>query len=451
MIRVRGITEMAAVFPFRGIFYNPAKVGHLADVVTPPYDVISEADRRMYHDRHPLNIVRLILNNNTTGSPPDLWSAAAADCFQTWRSEDVLIKETSPVLYLTALDFPFESGITARYGFIARVGLEPFEKGIILPHEQTFSRIKSERLTLMKACHTNFSPIFSLYSDHDNRIIEAMRAAAGGNRPDIDFLDEAGQRHRLWRISDGEVHRFISEQMETRRIFIADGHHRYETALDYRQWLSQNDPDLPQEHPSSSVMMSLCSMEDPGLMILPAHRIVNGLQDSAVSTIIQKSEAYFDIAAIPFHGTDREEAWADIMGKLQSGASRNTIGVYKKDDPNVFILKLKPGIMALKFGKVLSAPLLDLDVIVLTHLLLMDILGFDKEALDDDKRIHYSSREKDAIEAVSSGKSDIAFILNPTKIDQVQQIAQDGLIMPRKATYFYPKVITGLIINDLVD
>ena len=160
---------------------------------------------------------------------------------------------------------------------------------------------------------------------------------------------------------------------------------------------------------------------------------------------IEKLECYEDCIDLC------EKALADIMGRLQSGGSKNTIGVYKKDDPNIYILTLKPGIMALKFANALPAPLLDLDVIVLTHLLLIDILGFDKDRLDNDKLIRYSSREETAIEAVSSGQSDIAFILNPTKIDQVRRIAQEGLIMPRKATYFYPKVITGLIINDLVD
>ncbi|MEE8398354.1 MAG: DUF1015 domain-containing protein [Desulfobacterales bacterium] len=442
---------MAAISPFRGIFYNPTKIHHLADVVTPPYDVISESQRLMYQDRHPQNIIRLILNNGRTDTHPEAWARQAADHFQTWRSERALIRDTSPAVYFTALDFPFGSGIATRYGLIARVGLEPFEKGIILPHEQTFSQIKSERLALMKACHANFSPVFSLYSDPDSHIIGALKTAVGKNQPDIDFSDEIDQRHRLWRISDEDVHGFISEQMETKRIFIADGHHRYETALDYRQSLSRDHPGLPVEHPSNSIMMSLCNMEDPGLVILPAHRIVNSLKEAQVSTVVEKSSQYFDVATIPFPEPSRKEAVVEVVSRLQSGASANTIGVYRKDDPNIYILTLKPGTMDLKFGKTLAAPLLDLDVIVLTHLLLMDILGFDKNRLDNDKLIHYSSREELAIEAVSSGRSDIAFILNPTKIDQVQRIAVEGLVMPRKATYFYPKVVTGLVINDLVD
>ena len=440
---------MAEIIPFRGIFYNPDKIHDLADVVTPPYDIISKQEQHNFYKRHPHNIIRLILNrkteNDTSENNPH---TRAADFFNKWLSENVLLRDKSPALYLTSVEFPSENKTITRFGLIALVGLEPFEKGIILPHEKTFSKIKSERLDLMKACHANFSPIFSLYSDQKN-ILGSLKDAALNKTPDINFTDNKDQRHRLWRITDTTVHRYISSVMKEKRLFIADGHHRYETALNYRNWVSNNNPDFSTDHPANYVMMYLSSMEDPGLIILPAHRMLTGIQDSVLAAFIQKIRNYFDITTISFKEREREKAQAEFISTLKSNNSKNIIGVFMKDRPEFYLLTLKPNVMEEMFGDEFSDSLRNLDVTVLTRLIFIEILGFDQSMLDDEKIIAYSSSTIEAIDRVASDECDIAFILNPTKISQVRNIAEEGLIMPRKSTYFYPKVITGQVLNGL--
>jgi uncharacterized protein (DUF1015 family) len=213
--------------------------------------------------------------------------------------------------------------------------------------------------------------------------------------------------------------------------------------------VSQNNSDFSSGHPANYVMMYLSSMEDPGLTILPAHRILKGIEDSAISSFVNKTEEYFDIKTIPFHENGFQTSLAKLTRSLKLNASKNAIAVFKKDSRKFYLLTLKPNIMKQKFGNELPASMQNLDVIVLTRIIFMEILGFDQHRLDDEKLITYSSREEPAIDAVISGDCDITFLLNPTKIEQVRRIAEEGLIMPRKATYFYPKVITGLVLNRL--
>ncbi|HPA15224.1 MAG TPA: DUF1015 domain-containing protein [Desulfobacterales bacterium] len=440
---------MAKVIPFRGILYNPDKIGDLSDVVAPPYDVISKQDQQNFYDRHPNNIIRLILGKTTEfDTVENNVHTRAAAFYKKWLSDKILLKDKSPAFYLTSVDFSLENKAVSRYGLIARVGLEPFDTGVVLPHEKTFSQIKSERLELMKTCHANFSPIFSLYSDRNN-ILGTLKEAALKNPPDIDLLDHQDRRHRLWRITDPSVHRYVTDAMGNRTLFIADGHHRYETALNYKERVSRDNPGFSDDHPANYIMMCLCSMEDPGLVILPAHRMLTNIQESVLSKFIRKAEKYFDIRSIPFEKNGREKSQAEFISDLRSGGKKNTIGAFLKGCSKFFLLTLKPNLMEQRFGDEIPESLRKLDVTVLTRLILVEILGFDNSRLDNEKQIAYSSTEKEAIEAVASGRCDITFILNPTKIEQVRDIAKTGLTMPRKSTYFYPKVITGQVLNDL--
>jgi len=401
---------MAEIIPFRGILYNPSKIDNMANVVAPPFDIISEQEQLEYHESHPNNIIRLTLgktyeNDTSTNNR----YTRASDCFNKWLSENILEQDEKSAFYLTAHEFPFENKPITRYGLITLVGLEPFEKGIVLPHEKTFSKVRSQRLELIKECKANLSAIFSLYSDKKNQILNTLKDAISNKTPDLDFTDYNSHKHRLWRITDKAVRQYIAEALKEKTIFIADGHHRYETALNYREWLSTNDPNFNSSHPANYVMMHLCSMEDPGLIILPAHRMFNKVPASLRETFI----------------------------------------LFMKDCPELYLLVLKPGVMEKMFGDELPEALRNIDVTVLTRLILMELLGFDQARLDNEKLIAYSSIAEDAVDAIAAGRHDITFILNPTKIQQVRNIAEAGLIMPRKATYFFPKVITGQAINKL--
>ena len=441
---------MAEVIPFKGILYNTRKINNLADVTAPPFDVISEQEQIRFHERHPQNIIRLTLGKITENdTPTDNRYTRAADCLNRWFSDDIMLLDQEPALYLTSMEFLADGNRVTRYGLIALIRLEPFEKGIVLPHEKTFSKVKSERLELMKACHANLSPIFSLFSDEENRIYNKLKDAIDDKSADIVFTDNAGQKHQLWRITDHSVHQYISDALKDKKIFIADGHHRYETALNYRDWLSARTSNFNGNHPANYVMMYLCSMEDPGLVILPAHRLLNEIPVETRESLIHKTKDYFDIITIPYNDEHHKENLSQFISILKSNASKHCIGVCMKDCPELYLLILKPNVMENMFGDELPGVLRNIDVTVLTRLIFMEVLGFDQARLDNERLIAYSSIAEEAIDTVFAGKHDIAFILNPTKIQQVRDIANSGLIMPRKATYFFPKVITGQVMNSL--
>jgi uncharacterized protein (DUF1015 family) len=442
---------MAHVIPFKGILYNTRKIRDLADVVAPPFDVISEQEQKAFHQRHPQNIIRLTLGVITeTDTPENNRYTRASKCLNQWLSDGFLVFDEEPAFYFTSVEFLIDGKWVTRYGLIALIGLEPFEKGIVVPHEKTFPKVKSERLELMKTCHANFSPIFSLFSDEKNEIFNTLKHAVRDKAADILFTDQNEQKHSLWRITDPVVHGAVSDGLKDKKIFIADGHHRYETALNYRDWMSSRMPGLDGDHPANYVMMYLSSMEDPGLVILPAHRLLKEVPVESRESFIPKAKEFFDIITLPYSNTRHKEGYAQFISFLKSNASKHCIGACLKDRPELYLLILKPGVMEYMYGHELPEALINIDVTILARLVFTEILGFDQARIDNDRLIAYSSIEREAVNAVVEGKHDIAFILNPTKIQQVRDIAEAGLIMPHKATYFFPKVITGQVINSLL-
>jgi uncharacterized protein (DUF1015 family) len=436
---------MAEISPFRGICYNRDKIDDLADVLTPPYDVISPIEQEQFYNRHPKNVVRLDFGKTTEiDTPTNNRYTRAADFFEQWRAEGTLLRDESPSLYFTTVDFSVDGAPLTRYGLIARVGIEPFEKKIILPHERTFSKVKSERLELMKSSRANFSPIFGLYTDTGS-ILQMIKQAIKNETARSDFIDDKGHRHRMWQISDPAVCRHFTDAFQDKQLFIADGHHRYETALNYRNWLSETLPGFNGNHPANGIMMYLCSMNDPGLTILPAHRILHGVDEALCVSFINKATDYFQVTSFPFDASGQTA----LLSELHDNSPKTKIGVFIKNHPDAYLLSLKSDVMDRLFGSEIPPALRDLDVTVLTRLVFMKLLDFDEMRLDNEKSIAYSSIETEAIDAVSAGGGELAFILNPTSIDQVRTVAEQGLIMPRKSTYFYPKVITGQVLNSL--
>jgi len=439
---------MAEIYPFRGVLYNPECVTDMAEVVTPPYDVISPKEQEAFYQRHANNVIRLILGKAQPGDagPSDIHNRAA-DYFRQWMETGILVQDDTPAFYVTSVTFTAGDQRIIRYGVIGCVRLEPFEKGIVLPHERTFSKVKTERLLLMQACHTNFSPIFGLYADDKgilNRLIEASRNQA----PDLDFIDNQGLGHKLWRITDQGIQAQVTSAFKDQCIYIADGHHRYETALNYRNWVSENTPDFDENHPANFVMMSLSSMKDPGMVILPAHRLLKELPVDAMDSLLDRAKAYFEVLSYSTE-SGLNAALSAFDAALVENADHHAIGVYIKCQNALNVLILKDGLMKEMFADEFPEALRDLDVTVLTRLLMMEVLGFDQNRLDDAAKIGYATTTQAAVQAVQEDQADVAFILNPTKIEQVQKVSQQGLIMPRKSTYFYPKVGSGMVINLL--
>lgn len=439
---------MAEVKPFKGVLYNSKQINDLAEVIAPPYDVISSSYRDDLYQRHPNNVIRLILGKS---EPEDTdvndLHKRSANHFRQWLANDILIHDSAEAFYLTNVEFNVGNSRVTRYGIIGLVRLEPFDKGVVLPHERTFSKVKSERLNLMKHSRANYCSIFGLYSDREG-ILDRVKAAVDSKTADMDVTDDQGARHKLWRLTDSRSLKDIQTALASKTIYIADGHHRYETALNYRQWLKENDPEFDDRHPANYVMMSLSSLEDPGMVIFPAHRLVKDVPEEATASLISKLKDFFNIQSFSKNqGLPMALLKADAA--LEANKHRNAFMVYMKDDNAIHVLVLKEGVMQERYGSKLPEPLLDLDVTVLTRLIMMDLLDFDKAWLDDATKISYRTTSQDAVDAVINGKADIAFILNPTRIEQVQRVAEHGLIMPRKSTYFYPKIISGQVMNAL--
>jgi uncharacterized protein (DUF1015 family) len=398
-------------------------------------------------------MIRLILGKiYPDDSEHDNRYTRAAKFFRHWLDEGLLIQDKEPAFYVTEIDYSVNGQVRTRLGFIASVGLERFEKGIILPHEKTFSATNADRLKLIEASQANFSPIFSLFSDPENAILDSLRAAIDGLRPDLSFEDMKGYRHRLWRLADAKIHREIAQGLADRSVYIADGHHRYETALEYLNRTKLRQPTLAPNHPCNFVMMYLTSMHDPGLAIRPAHRVLCDLDKVAMDGFAQKARAYFDIETLDLDSLNCGEIQKVALDKIMEGAdSSSIIGAVLRDRKRFYVLRVRDGVMDNLFGQEIPGPLRKLDVTIVTRLVFQEILGLNGVALDDERRILYTSEADNALNAVCAGKCAMALILNPTKLCQIQEISDAGLTMPRKSTYFYPKVMTGLVINRISD
>ncbi len=442
---------MALVIPFKGILYNKSKITDFSQVVAPPYDVICHEENATLRDRHPQNVVRLILCPPGDESKDNSkFYQSSAEQFRDWLTNGTLVADSEPAIYLTSLDFTIEENKFTRYGFIAYVRLEPFEKKVVLPHERTSSKVKNDRLNLLKAAGANFCQIFSLYTDPEQQVINTLVDAVGENRPDIDLIDDAGEHHRLWRVTDSRAIERVTAFLKDKQLYIADGHHRYETGLNYRAWVAQNDPDFSEDHPANYIMMSLSSTSDPGLLILPTHRLLLKVNESLLSgsAWVKQAAEYFDIKEIPFDPADREKAENQLKNDLQNNLLKNAFGAVAHDRPVFYLLTLRPQAMETAFDQSTPKALRPLDVTILSQLILKKIFGYSQTELDEEEVIDYTSNFHEAVDAAVSGKCRIAFFLNPTRNEQVQAVAAQGEIMPRKTTFYYPKLLTGLVFSD---
>ncbi len=438
---------MAEIIPFRGIRYHARLNADIADLTTPPYDVISPERQEAFHQRHPHNIIRLILSRPAADDTQDENQyTRAGNLYDHWRRTGILVRDAAPRFYLNATGFEAGGHAYERHGLLAAVRLEPFENGVVLPHEKTFSRVKADRLRLMRECHANFSPIFSMFSDEENMTGRLAKWSAE-TPPIMEFTDMDGHRQRFWEITDTARCRRLQKVFTEKCIYIADGHHRYETALAFRDEVTEAAGGLPADHPVNFVLMHLTGMEDPGMMILPAHRLLRTVPEDAVSRFLGQAPDCFDVKEYPADTHGR----AAFLEGMENGnaAGGPVIGAVLSRRKKLLRLSLKPGVMADRFGSELPAAVHRLDVSVMTRLILMDLMGFDAARLDNEEIIAYTTDPAGAVDRSLAGEFDAAFLLRPTPMSHVREVAAAGLVMPRKSTYFYPKVITGLVLHHL--
>jgi uncharacterized protein (DUF1015 family) len=433
---------MADVQPLSGIRYNSDVVGNLSQVITPPYDVISERAQAKYYVSNPYNIIRLelgldepddtLLNNRYT---------RAASTFAEWRVNSILQQETSRCYYLYQQIFTHNSQIYTRTSLLARVHLEPWSARIVLPHEHTMAKPKDDRLKLLRSCVTNLSPIMSLYNDPQGRIRRLLSSYA--QNVEVQIVDDANEEHRLHPITDGQQIELIQNFFAERQLYIADGHHRYETALNYREEVRAMHRKLDPKDASNFVLMALTDIDDPGLLVLPTHRLLFGLsQDSLERLTSERLARYFTVY-------DTEEASADVLLErlVQHGVSQPSFIL--STTQKTWLLSLNEAGKVRMEESSHSSTWNELDVAIAHTLIIEDILGLKVEDMAAGTHIQYIREAQQALHAVQTGEAQAALILNATRVRQICDVADAEDRMPQKSTYFYPKLITGLVMNPL--
>ncbi len=437
---------MAIIRPFRGVRYNPEKVDDIAGVLCPPYDVISGAARDALYARHPNNYVRLEFAREMPGdeSAENKFSRSART-LEAWLDEGVIRAEPTPAIYVHDHYFRFGGREYRRRGIIARLRLEEWERMIVRPHEDTFAGPKNERLSLMRATDADISPIMSLFEDEDRRIAALLQAATA----DVPVLEtdwDGNEKHRLWAVIEATAQAAIADAFADRPVYIADGHHRYESALNYRREQLARLPDAPEDAPFNYVMMTLIDFEDAGLVVLPPHRLVRGLDASRLAALPAGLASFFEIEAWPI---DADDIWGRVDAFLEAGAAVQD---------RLVACGLAPGLVhALKIRDFTQVDRLmpprrteayrRLGVSVIDHLVLEHLLGIARE--DQEGRLAYDIDRDAVIRAVSGGDYQIALLLSPMRTSVIKDIADASDRMPRKATYFHPKLPSGLVFYRL--
>ncbi len=426
---------MAVVKPFKGLRFDTAVAGDISKVVCPPYDIISEEQRIGYINENENNIIRLELPKE--GENP---YQEANEVLKKWIESGVITREDKDALYIYEEEFTAYGEIKKVKGIVCTVKIEEFSKGVVLPHEFTLSKAKEDRLNLMKATNCNFSQIYSLYMDEE-KTTDAKIDALSQGKADFEFTDNDFVTHRMWITKDEEAIASICADFADKKLYIADGHHRYETALNYRNYCKENGL----AHDGDGVdyqMMMLVNMEHPGLVVFPTHRIVRDLENFDVQNAVNSCKDYFEVEEKT--GTENIEKELDEL--FNNG--KKAFGLYVGDNKWVKLVLKDDEILNTLLPNA-SKETKELDVTVLHTLILEKLFGIDAENMAKQINLTYVKKFNDAIECVDSKTAQCAFIMNPTKVTQIRDVAANGEKMPQKSTYFYPKLITGLVMNSL--
>jgi uncharacterized protein (DUF1015 family) len=433
---------MANIEPFRALRYDPSRVA-LADVVTQPYDKITPEMQERYYTASPQNLVRIILGKrNATDGPHENPYTRAAGFLSDWRRQGILQQDPEPSIYRYTQRFSSPTGAETleRHGFIALGKVEDYSAGIVHRHEQTLAKPKADRLELLRATRAHFGQIFMLYSDPAAEVENVLTISTPLT---MEAQDEYGVVHRVWRISDAATIARVRDEMLDKKLIIADGHHRYETALTYRneQRSGTAGSQTGELAPHDFVMMTFVNIDSPGLVVLPTHRVVHGLPDFSMDSLRASASEFFSV----------EEADGGITASRASRilreAAHTGTSLLAVSRDRVFLLS-RPQAPASAFGD-LSLRQQGLDVVQLHKCLLEGALGISAEAIREQKNISYIRDADEALTLVRGGAADVAFLMNPARTSQVRDIAFAGEVLPQKSTDFYPKLLSGLTIYAL--
>lgn len=411
------------LFPFRALRFTE-KAGSIKNCVCPPYDIVSQSERAGLAAKNEHNLIRLELPEGE-----NRYEAAGA-LLREWMDDGILAQDKEEALYVYREEFRVSGKRYALTGFLCRLKLCEFSERVVLPHEETLSKAKQDRFELMKATNCNFSPIYSLYDGAGTGVSEIL-AKTAGTEPVYRFTDEEAVTHTMWRLTDRREIAAIQAALRGRQAFIADGHHRYETALNYRRHVREEGADVD----AGSVMMMLVDMEDKGLVVFPTHRMI---VDMPVNTaeVAEKCSEYFDISSCSL---------INVKRKLDTAGKECVFAMYTGGE-NALVFRLRPEARGLNIdGR--SQAYSALDVSVLHKYVLEGTLGIDRENMARQVNLRYTRSAREAVNAVRTGRASAAFIINPTRVSQIKDVALAGDKMPQKSTYFYPKLKTGLVMN----
>ena len=426
---------MADILPFRALRYDLQRV-FASQVVTQPYDKITPAMQERYYAASPYNLVRIILGRREPSDGPsnNVYTRAAA-CARQWRSAGILRQDSAPSVYAYSQTFTAPSGSSfERRGFIALGHMEDYSAKVVFRHEQTLSKPKADRLDLLRATRTHYEQLFLLYEDSGE--IDSLLATS--QTPTIDVADEYGVAHRVWQISDPAVIASVQEKMRDKKLVIADGHHRYETALNYRDECrtaagAGSNPQASHEF----VMMTLVNMNDPGLLVLPTHRVVHSLESFSVDEFQNASRTFFEVEEID-SAIDAARATALLRDRSRAGTALLAVTTSRA------LILHSPKAAGVQLLTGLSARQQALDVVQLHKCLLEGVLKLSEESIRHQQNLSYLRDASEALTQVRTGAANIAFLMNPCPVAQVRDVAFAGEVMPQKSTDFYPKLLSGL-------
>ena len=431
---------MAQIAPFRAVFYNQKRIRDLARVVAPPYDVVSPEEQERLYKRSPYNFIRLDLNQE-----PDSYHAVAQTLTE-WQAQGILVRDEAPAVYYLTHRFKLKNGEEKlRQGFFALTELQDFSSGKIRPHEKTLDAPKQDRFKLMLASHAQLSPIFMLYAEPKQMINRVLAMAVEGTPALMEVDQDNGDQCRLWRITDAALIDKIQQQLKDDWLLIADGHHRYEATLAYRDHMRSAGPSNGREA-FNYIMAYFANINDPNVIILPTHRLVRGFAPKPFMELEAALEKNFHVEQHPKTPDGR----LSFLKALASEAKKyRVIGASFKRDPRYLILRLKNKRIMQSLAKDLSGPLRELDVSILHVLILGQILGLTPEQQASGDNIRYTQDDEGALQVLEKEDYQAVFLLTPPKAEEILAIVSTGEKMPQKSTYFYPKLLSGLIINKI--
>lgn len=432
------------VKPLNAIVYNQDKV-KMDDVIAPPYDVILDDYRNELEARSKYNIVNLILANNSTDlEDENNRYNVAFENYQKWLSEEVLVKTEKPCILYLIQNYEKNGKKITRKGFIARNRIEDFETKNILPHEYTMGGPKADRLNLTKKCKANFSQVFLVYSDPQKQIENAIDYS---QKPFIDVTDDLGVQNIVYKIDDDKTLNLIEKVLSDKTCLIADGHHRYETAMNYRNEMRKAVENSTGSEAWNYVMSYFTNMEDD-LLIFPTHRILT--RNINKEDLLKKVEKYFDIEELPFDSSSKEVTKAELLEKIEdSSKERISMGLYLNGINKFYLLKLRENVNNILDEYEVPEVLKTLDLIVLHKVIISKELGYSQEEQMAQDGILYIKQESEAFDMIDEGKAEASFIMAYPKIQDIKRISEAGERMPQKSTYFYPKLLSGIVINPL--